>query len=108
MLYWSLASSWERKTPHPMLPLTISRNPRFNVANAVSFSIYGSLCGAVFLTPQYFQIAQHLDPLQAALRFVTWPLPTILVAPLAGSLAAKYGNQRFMAAGMSLRALSLA
>ena len=81
---------------------------RFNVANAVSFSIYGSLCGAVFLTSQYFQVAQHLDPLQAAIRFVPWPLPTILVAPLAGSLAAKFGNRRFMAAGMTIQALALA
>ncbi|MDQ2747960.1 MAG: DHA2 family efflux MFS transporter permease subunit [Actinomycetota bacterium] len=100
-------ASWERTTPHPMLPLTIFRDPRFNVANVVSFSIYGSLCGAVFLTSQYFQIAQHLNPLQAALRFVPWPLPTILVAPLAGSLATKYGNRRFMAAGMTIQAVSL-
>jgi len=98
----------ERRTPHPMLPLTVFSSPRFNIANAVSFSIYGSLCGAVFLTSQYFQVAQHLDPLQAALRFVPWPLPTILVAPLAGSLAGKYGNRRFMAAGMVIQTLSLA
>jgi MFS family permease len=91
-----------------MLPLPIFRNARFNVANAVSFCIYGSLSGAVFLMSQYFQIAQHHDPIAAALRFIPWPLPTIIVAPLAGSLAAKYGNQRFMAAGMAIQALALA
>ena len=100
--------SWERRTRHPMLPLAIFRSSRFNVANAVSFCIYGSLCGAVFLTSQYFQIAQHHSPIEAALRFVPWPLPTIIVAPLAGSLAAKYGNQRFMAAGMVIQTGSLA
>jgi len=100
--------AWERKTHHPMLPLPIFRSARFNVANTVSFCIYGSLCGAVFLTSQYFQIAQHHDPIAAALRFIPWPLPTIVVAPLAGSLAAKYGNQRFMAAGMAIQALALA
>ena len=99
---------WEGRTPHPMLPLTIFRNSRFNVANAVSFCIYGSLTGSVFLMSQYFQIAQHHDPIGAALRFVPWPLPTIVVAPLAGSLAAKYGNQRFMAAGMTIQAVALA
>lgn len=98
----------EHTTPHPMLPLAIFRNSRFNIANAVSFCIYGSLCGAVFLTSQYFQIAQHQSPIAAALRFVPWPLPTIVVAPLAGSLAAKYGNRRLMAAGMAIQTLALA
>lgn len=100
--------SWEHRTRHPMLPLTIFRGTRFNVANVVGFCIYGSLCGAVFLTSQYFQIAQHLSPLQAAIRFVPWPLPTIIVAPLVGSAAAKFGNQSFMAAGMTIQALALA
>jgi len=100
--------AWERRTHHPMLPLSIFRSARFNVANTVGFCIYGSLCGAVFLTSQYFQIAQHLSPVAAALRFIPWPLPTIIVAPLAGSLAATYGNQRFMAAGMTIQAVALA
>lgn len=100
--------AWEYRAPHAVLPLTIFRSTRFNVANLVGFCIYGSLCGAVFLTSQYFQIAQHLSPLQAAVRFVPWPLPTIVVAPLVGSLAAKYGNGRFMAAGMITQALALA
>ncbi|HEY4096270.1 MAG TPA: MFS transporter, partial [Baekduia sp.] len=99
---------WESRTRHPMLPLTIFRNARFNVANTVAFCIYGSLCGAVFLTSQYFQIAQHHSPVAAALRFIPWPLPTIVVAPLVGSLAAKHGNRRFMAAGMTIQAVALA
>ncbi len=100
--------AWESRAAHPMLPLAIFRCARFNVANAVGFSIYGSLAGAVFLTSQYFQIAQHHSPIEAALRFIPWPLPTIVVAPLAGSLAARFGNRRFMAAGMMTQAGALA
>ena len=100
--------AWERRSGHSMLPLTIFRSARFNVANTVGFCIYGSLCGAVFLTSQYFQIAQHHSPIEAALRFIPWPLPTIIVAPLVGSLAATYGNGRFMAAGMTIQAVALA
>ena len=100
--------AWERTAAHPMLPLVIFRNARFNIANTVAFCIYGSLCGAVFLTSQYFQVAQHHSPIAAALRFIPWPLPTVVVAPLTGSLAAKYGNQRFMALGMTIQAGALA
>ena len=98
----------EQTASHPMLPLSIFRSGRFNVANTVGFCIYGSLCGAVFLTSQFFQIAQHDSPVQAALRFMPWPLPTIVVAPLAGHLAARVGNHLLMAIGMTGQALSLA
>jgi len=100
--------AWQRVTPHPMLPLTIFRSSRFVVANAVSLSIYGSLCGAVFLVTQFFQIAQHHTPLVAALMFVPWPLPTIVIAPMAGTLASRYGSRRFMAAGMAIQTGALA
>jgi hypothetical protein len=100
--------AWERKAAHPMLPLPIFRSARFNVANTIGFCIYGGLCGAVFLTSQYFQIAQHRSPIAGALQFMPWPLPTIVVPPLAGSLAAKHGNHRFMAAGMAIQAVGLA
>ena len=43
-----------------------SATPGSKSANAVSFCIYGSLTGSVFLMSQYFQIAQHHDPVAAA------------------------------------------
>lgn len=99
---------WETTTSAPMLPMSLFRGGRFNVANMVAFCVYGSLTGSVFLMSQYFQIAQRHDPLSAALRFTPWPLPAIVVAPLAGSLATRYGNRPFMAAGMTVQAVALA
>ncbi len=98
---------WESRVANPMLPLTVFTSARFNRANVVLLCIYGSLCGAVFMMSQYFQIAQGHSPLNAALRFLPWPLPTVIVAPLVGSLAAKFGPQRFMAAGMAIQTVSL-
>jgi MFS family permease len=57
---------------------------------------------------QFFQISQHASPLVAALRFVPWPAPALVIAPLAGSWAATYGNRVLLVAGMGLHTLGMA
>jgi EmrB/QacA subfamily drug resistance transporter len=99
---------WEHRAASPMLPLGMFRHRRFVAANGVSFLAYASLFGAVFLMAQFFQSAQQMTPLQAGLRLLAWTSPGILVAPLAGRLAERYGNRPFMAAGLLLHAAGLA
>jgi predicted MFS family arabinose efflux permease len=91
-----------------MLPLGMFRHRRFVAANGVSFLLYASLFGAVFLMAQFFQSAQHMTPLQAGIRLLAWTSPGILIAPAAGRLAERYGNRPFMAAGLLLHAAGLA
>jgi hypothetical protein len=67
-----------------MLALGISHYRRFAAANSVSFPIYASLSGAVFLMAQFFRSAQQMTPLQAGLRLLAWTSPGILIAPVAG------------------------
>jgi EmrB/QacA subfamily drug resistance transporter len=99
---------WERRAPSPMLSRGMFGHRRFVAANAVSFLLYASLFGAVFLMAQFFQSAQQMTPLQAGLRLLAWTSPGILVAPLAGRLAERYGNRPFMAVGLLLHAVGLA
>jgi EmrB/QacA subfamily drug resistance transporter len=97
----------EHTARFPMMPTSLFRSRRFSAANGVTACIYASCAGGVFLMSQFFQIAQHDSPLQAALRFVPWPLPSLLVAPLVGSLAARFGNRLFMVVGMVLQTIGL-
>jgi EmrB/QacA subfamily drug resistance transporter len=99
---------WERRATNPMLSLTMFRQPRFATANGVSFFLYAGLFGALFLMSQFFQSAQHLSPLQTGVRLLAWTAPPMIVAPLAGKLADRYGNRPFMAVGMLLQAAGLA
>lgn len=99
---------WERRTLTPMLSLEMFRRPRFSSANGVSFFLYAGLFGAVFLMSQFFQSAQHLSPLQAGLRLLAWTAAPVIVSPIAGRLADRWGNRPFMVVGLLLQAVGLA
>ena len=97
----------ERRAAFPLVPMTLFRVRGFSAANGVSVCIYASLSGSVYLMSQFFQVAQHASPLVAALRFVPWPAPALVVAPLVGSWSAKRGNRPFLVGGMALHAVAM-
>ena len=100
--------AWERRAPAPMLDVASFRDRTVAGANAVSFSMYAGLFGALFLMSQFFQICLGYSPLQAGIRLLPWSVPPLIVAPIAGVLADRYGNRPFMALGLALQALGLA
>jgi EmrB/QacA subfamily drug resistance transporter len=97
----------EHRASFPLMPTSLFKVRSFSAANGVSVCIYASLSGSVYLMSQFFQIAQHVSPLVAALRFVPWPAPALVVAPLVGSWSAKRGNRPFLVAGMALHAIAM-
>jgi EmrB/QacA subfamily drug resistance transporter len=100
--------AWERGTPTPMLPLSLFRNRTFASANAVGFFLAAGLFGAVFLMSQFFQTALGHSPLATGVRLLPWTAMPMLVAPIAGMLADRYGNRVFMALGLALQGAGLA
>jgi MFS family permease len=97
----------ERRAPFPLVPMGLFRSRSFSAANIVSIAIYGSLAGSVYLMSQFFQLAQHASPLQAALQFVPWPAPAIILSPLVGTWSAKLGNRFFLVLGMGAHTAGL-
>jgi MFS family permease len=77
-------------------------------ANGVSFFMYAGLFGALFLMSQLLQTALGYGPLGAGLRLLPWTAPPLVVAPLAGVLADRYGNRPFMVLGLVLQAAGYA
>jgi EmrB/QacA subfamily drug resistance transporter len=98
---------WESRTPNPMLRLASFRQRTFASANAVSFFMYGGLLGALFLMSQFFQSCLGYSPLQAGVRLLPWSVPPMIIAPIAGMLADRYGNRPFMALGLTLQGAGL-
>jgi EmrB/QacA subfamily drug resistance transporter len=99
--------SWERRTQYPMLPLAHFRRRGFSTANAVSFCMCAALFGALFLITQFLQTALGNSPLEAGLRILPWTATPMVVAPIAGALADRYGTRPFMALGLALQAAGL-
>jgi EmrB/QacA subfamily drug resistance transporter len=99
---------WERHTTNPMLPPALFQNRSFSAANGVSFFMYAGLFGALFLMSQLLQTALGNSPLQAGLRLLPWSFPPMIIAPIAGALASRFGNRPFMILGLAMQAGGLA
>jgi EmrB/QacA subfamily drug resistance transporter len=98
---------WERRAPAPMLSPRLFRSRTFNAANGVSFFMYASLFGVLFLMMQFLQTALGYSPLQAGLRTLPWTGAPMLVAPIAGVLADRIGNRPLLLSGLALQAIGL-
>ena len=97
----------ELRAAEPMLPMRFFRSRAFSAGNAAIFLTLASLFGAVFFFAQMLQTALGYGPLDAGLRLMPWTATFITVAPLAGSLVDRFGERRFMVAGLSLQALGM-
>src|SRR5262249_57126651 len=91
-----------------MLRLAWFRTARFTAANGVSFFMYAGLFGTLFLMTQFLQSAQHYTPLQAGARMLPWTAAAMVISPVAGKLADRYGNRPFITTGLLLQAAGLA
>ena len=98
---------WERRSKTPMLSLALFRRSRFTTANGTSFFMYVGLFGTLFLMSQFFQNAQHYSPLETGIRLLPWTAAAMVVSPIAGKLAERFGNRPFMVFGLLLQAIGL-
>lgn len=70
--------------------------------------MYAGLFGALFLMSQLLQTGLGYSPFEAGLRLLPWTVPPMIIAPLAGTLADRYGNRPFMILGLGLQAAGYA
>jgi DHA2 family methylenomycin A resistance protein-like MFS transporter len=100
----------EARTAQPMLPLGLFRARAFSGATAIGLLINIAFYGLIFVLSLFFQVTQHLSPLQTGLAFA--PMTGVVMAAnlLAGRLAVKWGAHTVIRAGaffMTAATLSL-
>jgi EmrB/QacA subfamily drug resistance transporter len=98
---------WQRRAPYPMVPPRLFRSRGFVAAGGVVFFTFACLFGSLFMLSQFFQLGLGLSPLEAGLRILPWTATPMIVAPIVGALADRYGNRPFMLAGVLLQAVGL-
>ncbi|MDQ3740208.1 MAG: DHA2 family efflux MFS transporter permease subunit, partial [Actinomycetota bacterium] len=101
-------AAWQARAPAPMLPRRVFESGQFVAANGATFLMAASLVGAAFLIPQFLQTVQGDGPLEAGLKLLPWTAISIVVTPLAGSLADRVEGRALIVPGLVLQGLAFA
>jgi EmrB/QacA subfamily drug resistance transporter len=97
-----------RTSTTPVIDLRLFRVRSFTASSALLFLLGGSLFGAVFLLPLYYQQARHASVLQAGLLLAPLGIGMSVGMSYVGKLIDRTGAERAITlAGMALAALGL-
>ncbi|MCM6761995.1 MFS transporter [Rathayibacter sp. ZW T2_19] len=90
---------WERRAPHPMLPLSLFASRNFTVGNIATAFVYGALSFGFFALGLFLQQSLGFSATLAGLATLPPTILLLLVSQYAGSLSARFGPRLFMGFG---------
>ena len=99
---------WERRSPHPMLPLGLFANIGFSGANALTFALYFALGGTMFYLPMTMIGGWGESPATVSLVLLPLGISLTLLSSLSGKWADRSGPGPLIAAGSLLVAAAFA
>jgi EmrB/QacA subfamily drug resistance transporter len=99
--------AWEMATDHPMLDVSVFKNPRFTAASLTITLVFFALFGSLFLMTQYWQLVHGYSPFEAGIRLLPHAATMMIVAPLSARIVERIGTKRVVLAGLSLIATGL-
>ena len=97
----------ENRVKAPMVQFDLLADRNFLGAIVVAMIISFAMLGVFFFLALYMQDILHYSPLEAGVRFLPSTLMIVVVAPLAGRLADRFGPRWLIAGGLLLVAASL-
>lgn len=100
--------AWERRTPAPMLELSLFQNLRFSAASVSVTVSFFALFGFIFLVTQYFQFLKGYGPLETGLRILPVATAVAISSVLGTKLAVTYGNKLIVSTGLGCLAVGFA
>lgn len=89
----------ERRSAHPMLPLSLFANRQFSAANLVTVVVYAALGGVFFLLVAFLQIAMGWSPVAAGAASLPVTALMLTLSARAGALAQRVGPRVPLTAG---------
>mgnify|MGYP000255704680 FL=1 len=93
--------AWERRTAQPVLDLALFRNAELSMGLVIALGVFVSIAGTIFVMPFYLEDVLGLAPRNVGLLMSVTPILLVIVAPLAGSLADRFGARRVTVAGLA-------
>ena len=98
---------WETVTDHPMLDMSVFKNPRFAAASLTITLVFFALFGSMFLMTQYWQLVHGYSPLEAGIRLLPHAATMMIVAPLSARFVERIGTKRVVLGGLALITIGL-
>ena len=84
----------------PLIQLRLFRNRGFTAAGITGFVLGGTVFGAMFLMPLYYQIVRGQDALHAGLLLAPQGLGAMIAMPFAGRITDRVGAYRIVPIGV--------
>jgi EmrB/QacA subfamily drug resistance transporter len=100
--------TWEARTSHPMLPLSLFRRHNFAFGNVETFAMYGGLGLLFFFLVLFLQQVAGFSALAAGTASVPVTAVMFLLSTRFGALADRYGPRLFMGLGPLIAAAGMA
>ncbi|WP_309616809.1 MFS transporter [Salinibacterium sp.] len=97
----------QRRLAHPLIDVSLFRQPAFAGAIGANFLAIFSLSGLLFFLSQYLQLVRGFGPLDAGVRQLPLTLASVASALLVGVLLARVGRGRLIGAAMLFAACGL-
>ena len=92
----------------PLLDLSLFRDRLYTMGNVTGFLNSVARNGVLFLLVFYLQGARGEDPVTAGLMLAPLAIGLIVLSPISGALADRYGSRELATAGMVITGLGLA
>jgi EmrB/QacA subfamily drug resistance transporter len=99
--------AWQRRAPHPMLPLRLFTVRNFAGANLATAFVYGALMLGSLSTCLYIQEVAGFPAVVAGLITLPTPIVSMLFARRVGGFAARIGPRFFLTTGPVLAGFGL-
>ncbi|MEU6645354.1 MFS transporter [Saccharomonospora sp. NPDC046836] len=97
----------ERRSEHPMLPMSVFSSRAFTAANLVTFAVYAALGGVFFLVVLYLQVVAGFTPIQAGSALLPVTVLMLLLSARSGALTQRIGPRIPMTLGPIVCACAL-
>ncbi len=107
VVLFTLFIFWERRTPHPMLELSLFKVRNFAVANMATLAAYAGLMGGFFFITLFLQQTAGYSALEAGLATLPTSLALFFLSPRFGRMASGTGPRVPMTAGPILGGIGL-
>jgi EmrB/QacA subfamily drug resistance transporter len=98
---------WERRTPHPMLDVSVFANRRFSGGSLAVTAGFLTLFGFIFVITQYFQFIKDYSAFETGVRLLPVAI-SIAVASIVGPrIVERIGTTTVVAGGLAIFAAGL-